>query len=61
MVGEELQEPLALLTQHRLDGLWHESFKRYVRAAILGCGTDGRTFEDTVRRMLDCRTFGYGD
>jgi glycosidase len=61
VVGEELQEPLALLNQHRLDGLWHESFKRYVRAAILGRGADGRTFEDTVRRMLDCRTFGYGD
>lgn len=61
VVGEELQEPLALLTQHRLDGLWHENFRRYVRAAIVGRGVDGRTFEETVRRMIDCRALGYTD
>jgi pullulanase len=33
VVGEELQEPLDLLRQHRLDGLWHENFKRYIRSA----------------------------
>jgi glycosidase len=61
VVGEELSEPLALLTQHRLDGLWHEAFKRYVRAAVLGRGADGLGFEETVRRMIDCRACGYAD
>jgi pullulanase len=61
VVGEELQEPLPLLTQHRLDGLWHENFMRCVRAAILGRGVGGLTFEETVRRMIDCRASGYTD
>jgi len=30
VVGEELQEPLELLHQQRLDGLWHENFKRFI-------------------------------
>lgn len=61
VVGEELWEPLPLLTQHRLDGLWHENFRRYVRAVIVGRSTDSHTFEETVRRMVDCRAFGYTD
>jgi glycosidase len=61
VVGEELTEPQALLHQNRLDGLWHEGFKRYVRAALLGQGADGLGFEDTVRRMVDCRACGYAD
>jgi 1,4-alpha-glucan branching enzyme len=32
-----------------------------VRAAIVGRGVDGRTFEETVRRMIDCRALGYTD
>jgi glycosidase len=61
VVGEELTEPLALVTQHRLDGLWHEGFKRYVRAAVLGQDVDGLGFVETVRRMIDCRACGYAD
>ena len=61
VVGEELQEPLEILHQHRLDGLWHENFKRYIRAALLGQGIDGQSFEQTVRKAIDCRTFGYTD
>jgi pullulanase len=61
VVGEELTEPLALVTQHRLDGLWHEGFKRYARAAVLGRGTEGLGFVETVRRMIDCRACGYDD
>jgi pullulanase len=60
-VGEELTEPLALLTQHRLDGLWHEGFKRCARAAVLGQDVDGLGFAETVRRRVDCRAAGYGD
>ena len=36
VVGEELSEPQGLITTERLDGLWHESFKRYIRAAVVG-------------------------
>ena len=61
VVGEELQEPLDILRQHRLDGLWHESFKRYIRAALLGQGIEGLTFEQTIRAAIDCRAFGYTD
>ena len=61
VVGEELQEPLAIIFQQRLDGLWHENFKRYIRAALLGEGIDGQSFEQTVRKAIDCRAFGYTD
>ena len=62
VVGEELSEPLDLLKQQRLDGLWHENFKRYIRAALLGVNADGEpSFEWTVRKALDCRNFGYTD
>jgi 1,4-alpha-glucan branching enzyme len=61
VVGEELHEPLDLLRQHRLDGLWHENFKRYIRSALLGQGAGGDDFEWTVRKAIDCRHFGYGD
>lgn len=62
VVGEELQEPLDLLRQQRLDGLWHERFKRYIRAALLGQNAEGEaSFEWTVRKAIDCRLFGYSD
>jgi 1,4-alpha-glucan branching enzyme len=61
VVGEELTEPLEILGQHRLDGLWHESFKKYIRAALLGQNAEGESFEATVRKAIDCRSFGYGD
>jgi pullulanase len=62
VVGEELSEPLALLQQNRLDGLWHEHFKRMVRNAILGKNDDQEpSFEWSVRKMIDCRLLGYGD
>jgi len=61
-VGEELSEPKALLAQHRLDGLWHESFKPYLRCALVGKNhEDEATFEATVRKAIDCRAFGYTD
>jgi glycosidase len=34
---------------------------RCVRAAVLGNGAGGLTFEETVRRMIDCRASGYTD
>jgi hypothetical protein len=62
VVGEELSEPLALLHQQRLDGLWHERFKHYLRMALIGRNhEDESTFEWTVRKAIDCREFGYAD
>ena len=62
VVGEELSEPHALLTQGRLDGLWHESFKHYIRMALLGRNHENEgTFESTVRKAIDCRQFGFSD
>ena len=70
VVGEELQVPLAILKktadgqpgQDRLDTLWNETWKKRVRAAILGTNFgDDATFEETVRRMVDCRAAGFSD
>jgi 1,4-alpha-glucan branching enzyme len=62
VVGEELNEPLDLLWQGRLDGLWHENFKRYIRYALQGQNHPAEpSFESTVRKVIDCRSFGYTD
>jgi hypothetical protein len=62
VVGEELSEPMQLLTQNRLDGLWNDSFRQLVRAAILGeSGPGEATFEWTVRKAIDCRLLGFTD
>lgn len=64
VVGEELREPMGLIDPkaRRLDGLWHERFKSYVRAALVGRNhPNEQTFEQTVRKALDCRAFGYTD
>jgi pullulanase len=62
VVGEELSEPMQLLTQNRLDGLWNDSFRQLVRAAILGEAAPGEaTFESTVRKAIDCRQLGFAD
>ncbi|MBV8533259.1 MAG: alpha amylase [Verrucomicrobia bacterium] len=60
VVGEELSEPHDLLRQQRLDGLWHQSFKDYIRMALIGRNHENEsTFEATVRKAIDCREFGY--
>ena len=61
VVGEELTLPFALLTQNRLDGLWNEEFLRRLRPAILGQSKDGETFEQSIRRLIDCRNLGFSD
>jgi 1,4-alpha-glucan branching enzyme len=62
VVGEELAVPLALVRQHRLDGLWNEEFKRMVRSVLLGQnGEKEPSFEWTVRKLIDCRLLGFSD
>ena len=60
VVGEELSLPLDLLKQQRLDALWNDKFRVYVRAAILGeIADDASNFACTVRRLIDCRKIGF--
>jgi pullulanase len=61
VVGEELQLPPELLAQKRLDGLWNEGFQTLVRAALVGENVGGLSFENTVRRAIDCRIGGVFD
>jgi 1,4-alpha-glucan branching enzyme len=61
VVGEELEMPPELLRQQRLDGLWNERFQGLVRAALLGESAAGLSFENTVRRAIDCRIEGIFD
>jgi pullulanase len=62
VAGEELAMPLDLVQQRQIDSLWNEYFKRYVRAAITGNQhPDEQSFEDMVKKMIDCRLLGFGD
>jgi glycosidase len=62
VVGEELAVPILLVTDHRLDGLWNEHFKRMLRHAILGENDEREpSFEWTVRKLIDCRLLGFTD
>ncbi|XQQ05283.1 MAG: alpha-amylase family glycosyl hydrolase [Leptolyngbya sp. IPPAS B-1204] len=70
VVGEELDVPLALIHQNRVDGLWNEKFKQILRQVILGrnaAGNLGRntsgepSFEQSVRNLIDCRLLGFHD
>jgi pullulanase len=62
VIGEELAVPLDLLHQQRLDALWNEHFWRLMRSAILGQAAEGEPgFEETVRKLIDCRRVGFND
>lgn len=61
VVGEELSVPIERVHENRLDGLWNERFKWLLRKAVLGQAEEGLTFEETVRRMIDCRELGFTD
>jgi pullulanase len=62
VVGEELQQPLAIIRQGRVTALWNDKFRDYLRSAVLGQSAGGEsTFEWTVRKMVDCRYFGFND
>jgi pullulanase len=62
VVGEELEVPLALVHQNRVDGLWNEKFKQILRQVILGKNAwDEPSFEKSVRKLIDCRLLGFRD
>ncbi len=47
--------------QGRLDGLWNDKFRALIRAALIGLTEDGLSFEETVRRAIDCRALSFSD
>jgi len=50
VVGEELTQPMNLLTQGRpWTGFGTTSFRALIRAALIGQSEDGLSFEETVR------------
>jgi pullulanase len=61
VIGEELQEPLAIIRQGRIHALWHDNFRKYIRAALLGQNADNESFESTVTKAIDCSRFDYHD
>jgi pullulanase len=66
VIGVELAEPHALLDQHCVDALWHHRFMSYIRAAVTGRHHEDemvstRSFEDTVRKAIDARLWGFKD
>jgi pullulanase len=62
VIGEELSLPMDLLRQHRLDALWNDRFREFIRAALVGqTANNHESFESTVRKGIDCRHFGFTD
>lgn len=63
VIGEELAVPKGLLDpgNRRLDALWNEDFKRMIRQALLGKSYGDLSFEETVRRVIDCKLLGFRD
>ena len=54
VIGEELSDPLDMITTGTLNALWNEPFKRRIRGVILGNPAEGDNFEWTVRKMANC-------
>lgn len=54
VIGEELTDPLDMVTTGTLDALWNESFQARLRATILGYTTNNDNFDWTVRKMINC-------
>ena len=62
VVAEELAVPLDLVRQGRVDGLWNETFKHLLRAALIGRADAGEPdLATAVRKLVDCRLLGFRD
>jgi pullulanase len=53
VIGEELSDPVDMITTGTLNALWNETFKRRIRQVILGNSAEGDNFEWTVRKMVN--------
>lgn len=61
-VGDDPDVPVALVRQHRVDGLWNHQFKQIARSLILGESAPGdSSFEWSLRKLIDCSFFGFTD
>jgi pullulanase len=54
VIGEELSDPIDMISSGTLNALWNEPFQGRLRAAILGESTGGDDFDWTVRKMVSC-------
>jgi 1,4-alpha-glucan branching enzyme len=62
VIGEELDVPLNLIREDRLDALWNEGFQYRLRTVILGGGgLSDAEFARQVEEMVDCRRLGFHD
>lgn len=53
VIGEELADPLDMVTSGTLNALWNDPFQTRLRALLLG-ESSGDNFEWTVRKMANC-------
>lgn len=61
-IGEELSQPMELITQGRVTSIWNDQFRERLRSAVLGQNAGGDPdFETTVKNMVDCLRIGFGD
>lgn len=55
VIGEELSDPMDLITSGTLNALWNEPFQGRLRSTLLGETFQNDTyFEWTVRKMVNC-------
>jgi pullulanase len=54
VIGEELSDPIDMISSGTLNALWNEPFQGRLRVAILGESKGGDDFEWTVRKMVNC-------
>ncbi|KAH8679502.1 glycoside hydrolase superfamily [Tricladium varicosporioides] len=57
VIGEELSDPLDLITSGSLNALWNEPFQSRLRSVIIGESSD-HSFEDTVQKLVNCTLDG---
>lgn len=61
-IGEELNQPMDLITQGRVTSMWNDKFRERLRAAVLGKNAESDPdFETTVKNMVDCLRIGFRD
>jgi len=58
VIGEELSMPFDMVSQGYLNALWNEDWQARLRAVIIGESAKGDNFEDTVRKMVNCKLAG---
>lgn len=60
VIAEDTNISRDLLEQGRSDAIYNEEFKRRVRRVVLGKPYKEESFEETLRKMIDCRQLDKG-